>query len=327
MPPRILAIIQARYSSSRLPGKVLVEIAGQPMLARVVDRARGARTLAGVVVATTIDPTDDPVERLCRERAIPCYRGSLYDVLDRYYQAALRFEAEVIVRLTADCPVIDPGLIDETVQAFLGLSPTGEEELGLPPTPLTSEGGNALNPSPGNPFDSAQGRPFDSAQGRPLDVAQGRPFDFAANRLPPPWGRTYPIGLDTEVCTFSALERAWREADQPYQREHVMPYLYEDVRSRHYFSLAERLQDRSLPEGFFSVLHLQHEPDYGHLRWTVDTPADLELIRQVYARFPGRDDFSWKEILDLIKREPSLAEINARVQHKSYQDVDERKTV
>jgi len=275
--PKTIAIIQARYSSSRLPGKVLLDIAGQPMLARVVERARRARSLDGVMVATTTDPSDDPVEALCRERGYACYRGSLHDVLDRYYQAARQAGAEVVVRLTADCPVLDPALVDELVTAFLG-------------------------PQAAPPY----------------------PFDFAANRLPPPWGRTYPIGLDVEACTFAALERAWREADRLHHREHVMPYLYEEERSRHYPSLEQRNRDTDLPAGFFRVLHLQHEPDYGSLRWTVDTPKDLELVRQVYARFPGRDDFTWREILALFEREPGLAQINAGIEHRTHLNVDER---
>ena len=114
----VIAIIQARMASSRLPGKVLLDIGGQPMLARVVERVKRARTVERVVVATTTDPSDDPVERLCQERGYPCYRGSAQDVLDRYYQAARLFGAEIVVRITADCPAVDPGLIDETVKAL-----------------------------------------------------------------------------------------------------------------------------------------------------------------------------------------------------------------
>jgi spore coat polysaccharide biosynthesis protein SpsF len=107
MHPRILAIIQARTTSSRLPGKVLLDIAGQPMLVRVVERVRKAEIIDEVVVATTNDPSDDVVEALCKARRYPCFRGSTHDVLDRYYQAARQFRGDVIVRITADCPVID----------------------------------------------------------------------------------------------------------------------------------------------------------------------------------------------------------------------------
>lgn len=263
---RTIAIIQARMGSSRLPDKVLLDIAGQPMLARVIERARRAHGLEAVAVATTEQPSEDPIAAFCAQRGYLCYRGSLHDVLDRYYQAARQLGAETIVRLTADCPLIDPGLIDEALSVFHGQPTHGVEEAG-----------------PG-----------------------GQIFDFVANRLPPPWHRTYPIGLDIEVCSFQALERAWREADQPHQREHVMPYLYEQ-------------------EGRFRVAVLDHEPDYGHLRWTVDTPQDLEVVRQVYAYFSGRDDFSWLEVLDLFARQPFLAQMNAQVYHKDYREVDQRR--
>ena len=116
---KIVAIIQARMSSSRLPGKVLLDIAGQPMLAHVVERTRLAKTVGLVVVATTTDPADDAIEIFCKESGYPCYRGNLYDVLDRYYQAARFYQAEVIVRITSDCPLIDPEVVDKTVGEFL----------------------------------------------------------------------------------------------------------------------------------------------------------------------------------------------------------------
>ena len=270
--PYTVAIIQARMGSSRLPGKVLLDIGGEPMLARVVERARRARSLHEVVVATTLDEADDPVAEFCAGRGYPCYRGSLHDVLDRYYQAALVFGADVIVRLTADCPLIDPQVIDETVYAFFGLTAGGED--------------------------------LDTPQDQMITLSDF-PYDFAANRLPPPWGRTYPIGLDTEVCTRAGLETAWLEATLAHQREHVMPFFYDNPQR-------------------FRILHLNYPIDYGKLRWTVDTPQDLELVRQVYARFAGREDFSWIEVLALFQQEPALALINQQVQAKDYRQVDER---
>ncbi len=254
--------------SSRLPGKVLLDIGGQPMLARVVERARRARLLDGVCVAIPSEAQDDPVAAFCRERGYPCYRGSMQDVLDRTYQAACQFEAGTIVRITADCPVIDPGLIDRIVAAM--------REAGA---------------------------------------------DFAADRLPPPWRRTYPIGLDVEVCTFAALERAWKEADQPFQREHVMPYLYEGIPADALGAAPEALAVS--PRGFRVVL-VNHDPDYGSLRWTVDTAQDLDLVRQVYDRLGGGDDFQWTDVLALFQREPELALLNAEVAHKTAFDVDQR---
>ncbi|MFL7868665.1 MAG: NTP transferase domain-containing protein [Anaerolineales bacterium] len=263
MSPRVVSIIQARMSSSRLPGKVLSDIAGEPMLARVVARTSRAESVHQVLVATTTDASDDPVAARCDAVGIPYTRGSLNDVLDRYYQAASQAKAEIVVRITGDCPVIDPVLIDNCVNALLNGS-----------------------------------------------------FDFTCNRLPPPFTRTYPIGLDTEVCTFAALEKAWNEAKETFHREHVMPFIYEGV--------SLMAESRSLSTGIsqrgFKIAQLHHDPDYGHMRWTVDTPEDLEFMRQVYSRFDGRDDFTWQDVLALVQREPELAAINSTVRHKTLYD-------
>lgn len=272
MKPRIVAIIQGRMSSSRLPGKILAEIAGQPMLQRVFRRTSRAATVTETIFATTTDPSDDPVADYCEFSGIPFTRGHLYDVLDRYYQTAKQAKADVLVRVTADCPVIDAELIDKAVTTLLE---TGDWKL-----------------------------------------------DFAANRLPPPFHRTYPIGLDVEVCTFAALEKAWKESTETFHREHVMPYLYEGVELT---TINRQRQTGISPRGFHIAL-LHHTTDFGRYRWTVDTAQDLELMRQVYARFDGRDDFTWKDVLDLVHNEPQLMEINAGIRHKTLKDTDPRAT-
>ena len=274
MSKRVVAIIQGRMSSSRLPGKILADIAGQPMLQRVFIRTSRAATVTETIFATTTDPSDDPVAEYCDFSGIPFTRGSLYDVLDRYYQTAKSVKADVVVRITADCPVIDPGLIDDVVNTVINDRSSV----------ISSE------------------------------------FDFAANRLPPPWGRTYPIGLDTEVCTFAALERAWKEAKEPQHREHVMPYFYEGVE----LITDNRLLHTGISPRGFRIALLHHTTDFGDYRWTVDTPEDLEFMRQVYSRFDGRDDFSWKEVLDLVHDNPDLMKINAGVRHKTLKDIDKR---
>jgi spore coat polysaccharide biosynthesis protein SpsF len=115
---KTVAIIQARMTSTRLPGKIMADLAGEPLLFHVVNRAKRARTLDMVAVATTDRPADDAVAQFCAKAGIPCFRGSEEDVLDRYYQAARHFEADVVVRLTADCPLLDPDVIDHVVQVF-----------------------------------------------------------------------------------------------------------------------------------------------------------------------------------------------------------------
>lgn len=238
--------------SSRLPGKVLKDICGMPMLEWVVRRSQQAQVVDGVMVATTDDPSDAPIVSWCAEKNVPCYRGSVFDVLDRFYQAALLSAADVVVRVTADCPLIDPSLIDAV-----------------------------------------------------LDLFEKEHADFAANRLPPPYHRTYPIGLDVEVVSFQALERAWKEAKLKFEREHVLPYLYAQ-------------------EGRFKVSILDAEEDYGNYRWTVDTPEDLQFVRELVSQMKCGLMLGWKGILDFVVNNPELQQINASVQHKSFKDVDER---
>ena len=120
---RIVAVIQARMGSTRLPGKVLRDINGETMLSRVVQRVRRAKLLDQIVVATTVEAADDPIVVACNNLKVAVFRGSEKDVLDRYYQTSLAYNADAIVRITSDCPLIDPMLIDEVVQVFLQEAP------------------------------------------------------------------------------------------------------------------------------------------------------------------------------------------------------------
>jgi spore coat polysaccharide biosynthesis protein SpsF len=120
---KIVAIVQARMGSSRLPGKALKDIHGRTMLARVVRRAGRSALIDKLVVATTEKKADDAIVSECDSLGISCFRGSEDNVLDRYYQAARAFSADSIVRITSDCPLIDPEIIDCVVQAFLDNGP------------------------------------------------------------------------------------------------------------------------------------------------------------------------------------------------------------
>lgn len=239
---RVVAIIQARMGSSRLPGKILMDLAGEPMLARVVGRLRRARTLAEVVVATTVEPADEAVERLCAARGWACFRGSQDDVLDRYYRAAQQAGAEVIVRITADCPLIEPAVVDRVVQEFLDR----RDEL-----------------------------------------------DHACNVWP---RRTFPRGLDTEVFPWRTLDRLWHEDRDPATREHVTAYVYKH------------------PE-LFRLHNVVNDTDLSGHRWTVDTPEDLALVRNLYGELGG-DAFTWHDVLALLERRPEWRELNRGVVQK-----------
>ncbi|GAA5159286.1 glycosyltransferase family protein [Viridibacterium curvum] len=116
---RVLAILQARVSSTRLPRKVLLPLLGEPMLARQIERIRRAQRIDKLIVATSSDPSDDPLEALCSQIGVECYRGSLNDVLDRFAQAAMLDRPDHVVRLTGDCPLTDPQLIDRVIVRHL----------------------------------------------------------------------------------------------------------------------------------------------------------------------------------------------------------------
>ena len=179
---------------------------------------------------------------------MPIFRGSEDDVLDRYAGAACAASAEVVVRITADCPLIDPELIDRVVEAMFATEP--------------------------------------------------RP-DYASTALQ----RTLPRGLDVEAFTAVALDHAWSEAREPYQRSHVTPYLYEH------------------PERFALLpVAAAAPPCAADLRWTVDTSEDLELVRALYRRFGDEDTFGWREALTAVAEEPRLAEINRGVRQKALQE-------
>ncbi len=238
---RTIAIVQARMGSTRLPGKVLMDLGGDTVLSRVVRRLARAQLVEKIVVATTETLRDELIVVECKRLGVSCFRGSEDDVLDRYYRAAEESGAAVIVRITSDCPVIDPERVDETIRVF-----------------------------------------------------QSERADYASNAHP----RTFPRGLDTEVFSMAALGRAWREAHAPHQREHVTPYIYEH------------------PELFYIASDRGH-CDYSAYRWTLDTPEDLRLLREIYRRFGNRDTFSWREVIALMQVEPELAEVNASVIQKS----------
>ncbi len=242
--PRTVLIIQARMGSTRLPGKVLKEIGGKTMLERTVERAKRATLVTEVAVATSTLPQDDAIEELCKTLKVACVRGSESDVLDRYLKAAKKLRADVIVRVTSDCPLIDPEIIDKLVSTF-----------------------------------------------------EKKKSDYGSNFLT----RHYPRGLDAEIFTTAALEKAGKEAKKNYEREHVTPYLFEHPK-------------------LFKHVSVTCAENLSMNRWTVDTEKDLRFVRTVYDKLGKEGDFGWKEILELLKKEPAIAAINRSIQQKYYGD-------
>lgn len=230
---KVVAIVQARMGSTRLPNKVMKPVGGIPMIELLLSRLSRAREVNQVVVATSVDECNKPLVAHVRMLGYACEQGSEHDVLDRFVQAGRAHRADVVVRITGDCPLVDPGLVDEVIRRF-----------------------NAAG------------------------------VEYFSNVNPP----TYPDGLDIEVCTFAALDRASRETKKPFDREHVTPYLREP--------------------GRFKAAAMQHSQDLSALRWTVDEPADFAVIEKVFRHFHPRMDFTWGEVLSLQQQQPDMFSIN-----------------
>jgi spore coat polysaccharide biosynthesis protein SpsF len=239
---KTVAIIQARMGSTRLPGKVLKDLAGQTVLARVVDRTRRAALLDEVIVATTEQPADDAIIEECKRLQVASFRGDEADVLDRYYRAAEQFSADAVVRITSDCPLIDPELVDEHVRRLLD---------------------------------------------RWAEV------DFVTNMAKP----TFPLGLAVEAMPADVLWRMKRLSQTSELKEHVTTLAY-------------------LEPEWFRIDHVLYSRDLSGLRWTVDTPEDMELVRLIFQHF-GNDHFSWKDVLPVLERHPGWSEINRAVPQKT----------
>lgn len=215
---RATCLIQARMGSTRFPGKVVHELGGRPMLRFMLDRLE-TLPVERIVVATSDLEADDLVEKIALEAGANVFRGSERDVLGRFAGAAEAFPADLVIRLTADCPFADPEVVARAL--------AGSEYAGS---------------------------------------------DFFSNTVI----RSFPVGLDVEVMSFSALRMAADEALDPFEREHVTPFIY---RRPERFRLGAFVSGRRL----------------SHLRWTVDYPEDLDRMRQLLARLGGRTAFSWSE--------------------------------
>ncbi len=232
---KVVAIIQARAGSTRLPGKIFKSMLGRPMLVHMLERVQKAKKLDAVVLATGDAHADDATAALGASCGVVVFRGSEADVLDRFYKAAQEAGADVVVRLTGDCVLHDPHVIDEVVERFL------EKKVDYTSTPAN-----------------------------------------------------YPEGLDTEVFSFAALERAWREAAIPSEREHVTPYI------------------KNHPELFkIDGRWTSGIGDNSGMHWSVDMQADFDFATAVYAQlYPRNASFNKDDVLALLKQKPELLEIN-----------------
>lgn len=232
---KVTALIQARTSSSRFPGKVLAELAGIPMIQFMVGRVRRARKVDQIMVVTSTDPSDDILVETLAAAGIEYFRGPLDDVLSRFVLAAKYKPADAYVRLTGDCPLVDPGLVDAVVSGLLD---------------------NAV--------------------------------DYASNVEPP----SFADGLDVEAFTAKALKAADMRASFGPEREHVTLWM--------------RGVDSEFKRHNVSAL-----VDSSHLRFTVDYPDDLEVVRKIVASVSGhKEDFDHFDVLRYLDANRMITEHN-----------------
>ena len=220
--------------STRLPGKVLKTVDEKnSSLYYTISQLKHCKKIDKIIVATTVLEEDDVIETFSKNLGIDVFRGNSTDVLDRYFQCATFFNVDNIIRITADCPLIDPLIVDQGIEIFLSEN-----------------------------------------------------YDYVTNTFP----RTFPDGNETEIFTLIALKKAWENAKLPSEREHVTPYFRNHKKE-------------------FKIKNFEHVLDLSNLRWTVDFPEDLRLVKIFISKIHSRP-IHLKDILNLINSKPELLEIN-----------------
>jgi spore coat polysaccharide biosynthesis protein SpsF (cytidylyltransferase family) len=241
---RTIAVIQARMGSTRLPGKILELIEGRPLLHWTIAAVRAIPAVDDLVLATSDQPSDDPVAEEMQRIGVRVHRGPVQDVLRRVADAVRPLDPDVVLRQTGDNPFIDPEVM--------------------------------------------------AAQLARLDEG---PFDYVGIA-------GLPLGIGGEAVRAEVLRIADREATEPADREHVLPFVY------------------ARPERF-AIGSLAPPPVWRHPRYTVDTPADLQFARAVAARLPGQAPPAHLATLEaILAADPSLAEMNAAIVQRGHHEAE-----
>ena len=234
---KITCIIQARTDSTRLPNKVLKEIEDIPMICHIINRIKRSRNVEQIILATTDNNSDKILLDIAEKFKIIGFAGDDDDVLERFFNAATSFSADPIVRITGDCPLVDPELLDNMIQIFL----------------------------------------------------ENR-YDYVSNTIE----RTFPDGLDIEIFSFDALKKAHQQAKWSSEREHVTPFIVKN-------------------QDLFRVYNYRNKQDLSNLRWCVDEEDDLLMVKQIFHEMITEQFFSTADIIDLVSKNPKIAEINKNI--------------
>ena len=230
---KIAAVIQTRMGSTRYPGKVLEKLKGErKVLDYVVNQLKFSKSIENIIIATTTLEQDDVIVKYAKDNNLKYFRGEPLDVLDRYYQCAKEFSLETIVRMTSDCPFLDPTVVDKTVNKF-----------------------------------------YQST------------FDFISNNLI----RTYPIGVDTEIFSFETLEKTWKDARLPSEREHVTPFIKKN-------------------NGIFKIHNLENEQKVPIYRITIDRKEDLNFLKEI-AKNINHEPILLEDVYKILKMKPEILDL------------------
>ena len=240
-----IAIIQARTGSSRLPNKILLKILDKEILLLLIDRVIASKLINKIIIATTTNTTDNKIVDLVKNYhpKVSVFRGDENDVLDRYYQAANEYKSKCtnnldIIRITSDCPLIDPNIIDLHILEF-----------------------------------------------------DKRNVDYLSSRINK---RTWPHGMEMEILTFKSLQQAWKNAIEPFEREHVTPYIYNSHSDK------------------FKLFEYNYKKDISEYRLTIDYEEDYAFIKEIFEKlYKNNALFTLDDIIQLLESEPALLKINA----------------
>ena len=219
--------------STRLPGKVLKQINGKPLIEILLHRLSLTKRIDKIILATSNNSMNNGLVEIAKRLGYEVYLGSEDDVLDRYYKAAKKYEPKSIVRITGDCPLIDPQLVDNLIGFY-----------------------------------------------------HEKKMDYVGNGDPP----TFPDGLDIEVFSYKALETAYKQAKDKFEREHVTPFIRNNKKLKR--------------------ANFEYTEDLSSERWTVDESEDLQVINEIINHFSPRLDFTWQDVYALKKSNPELFKAN-----------------
>lgn len=233
----IAAIVQARMTSTRLPGKVLKEVRGKPLLSYLIERLRRVNNIEKIIIATTNNKEDDPIVELCKKEFVSYFRGSEDDVLDRYYQTAKKFGVDHVVRITSDCPLIDPQICDRVIGIYINSD-----------------------------------------------------IDYVHT------GLTFAEGVDCEVLSFRALQKAWHEANLKSEREHITLYIHNHLK-------------------LFKKITLINETDDSKYRFTVDEWEDYLVVKAILEGLYSRDSqpFTANDVKEFLDAHPDIFQLNSNI--------------